>query len=63
LALQHLEEARPDLVLLDLMMPGLDGFNIVEAMHQNDALRSIPILVMTAKELTVAERARLSGRV
>jgi len=62
-ALLHLEKARPDLVLLDLMMPGLDGFNIVEAMHKNPSLRSIPILVMTAKELSVGERSRLSGRV
>jgi CheY-like chemotaxis protein len=62
-ALLQLQETRPDLVLLDLMMPGLDGFNIVEAMHQDPALRSIPILVMTAKELSAGERSRLSGRV
>jgi signal transduction histidine kinase/DNA-binding response OmpR family regulator len=60
-ALGEIAVKHPDLVLLDLKMPGLDGFDVVEHMQQNEALRSIPILVMTSKDLNDEDRARLSG--
>src|SRR5205807_491434 len=53
----------PNLILLDLMMPGLSGFDVVEALREKDATRSIPIMVLTAKELTVADKRALNGQV
>ncbi|PJF23071.1 MAG: threonine synthase, partial [Phototrophicales bacterium] len=44
---------RPDLVITDLMMPDVDGFQVIEYIRSSDVLRHIPIVVVTAKELTV----------
>ena len=52
-----------DLVLLDLMMPELDGFRFVERLRAEPAGRAIPVLVVTAKDLTEEERRRLNGKV
>ena len=54
---------RPDLVLLDLMMPEVDGFAVVEALQKNAKWRSIPVVVITAKDLTQADHDRLNGHV
>lgn len=54
---------KPDLVLLDLMMPGMDGFAVVEQMKEDPTLNEIPIIVITAATLTPAEKARLQGKV
>ncbi len=56
---QHL----PNLVILDLMMPGMDGFAVLDALRADPATHDIPVIVVTAKELTPAERARLSGQI
>jgi threonine synthase len=61
--LEMVEELRPDLIITDLMMPGLDGFQVIDALKTNDKLRNIPVIVLTAKELTVRERDRLDGQV
>jgi CheY-like chemotaxis protein len=53
----------PNLILLDLMMPGLSGFDVVEALRADEATRSIPIMVLTAKILTEADKKALSGQV
>jgi CheY-like chemotaxis protein/two-component sensor histidine kinase len=53
----------PNLILLDLMMPGLTGFDVVEALRADEATRSIPIMVLTAKVLTEADKKALSGQV
>jgi CheY-like chemotaxis protein len=53
----------PDVILLDLMMPGVDGFAVVDALRANPATRDTPILIITAKELTDADKRRLNGRV
>jgi CheY-like chemotaxis protein len=51
----------PDLILLDLMMPELDGFGFAERLRAEPAWRTIPVLVVTAKDLTPGERLKLNG--
>ena len=53
----------PHLILLDLMMPDVSGFDVVEALRTNVRTRSIPIMVLTAKELTDEDKAALNGHV
>ncbi len=53
----------PDLILLDLMMPGISGFDVVEALRADKATRSIPIMVITAKDLTDEDKRQLNGHV
>jgi len=59
----HLATAEPpDLILLDLMMPAMDGFAVLDALKRSETLREIPVIVVTAKELTAQERQRLAGQ-
>jgi len=58
-ALYQASLSRPSLIVLDISMPVMDGFQFVEAMRQNPAHEYIPIVVLTAKELIVAERGEL----
>ncbi len=51
-ALERLAEGQPGLILLDLMMPEMDGFQFVDHVRQHEAWRAIPIVVVTAKDLT-----------
>jgi PAS domain S-box-containing protein len=60
-ALRRLNEQIPDLILLDLMMPEMDGFQLVTELQQQRQWRDIPIVVVTAKDLTEADRQRLNG--
>ncbi|HVG48916.1 MAG TPA: response regulator [Rubellimicrobium sp.] len=60
--LAFLRRCQPALVLLDLMMPGMDGFELLEAMRQEPALRDIPVVVITAKDITREEVAWLNRR-
>ncbi|HEX9083592.1 MAG TPA: response regulator, partial [Gemmatimonadaceae bacterium] len=53
----------PDLIVLDLMMPEVSGFDVVSALHEQPDTAGIPILVVTAKHITVEDRARLNGYV
>ena len=62
-ALERLEQRRPDAILLDLMMPEMDGIAFVERLRASELNRSIPVLVVTAKDITPADRQRLSGGV
>jgi signal transduction histidine kinase/DNA-binding response OmpR family regulator len=62
-ALDRLEQTTPQLILLDLMMPEMDGFEFVAAIREQERWRSIPILVITAKDVTNEERSRLEGGV
>ena len=59
-ALALLEQGAVDLVLLDLMMPEMDGFAVLEAMRDREAMRDIPVIVVTGQVLTEAEMARLN---
>ena len=48
-ALQKVEEERPDLVVLDVMMPYMDGFEVLQNLRRNPATREIPVIMLTAK--------------
>ena len=54
---------KPDLILLDLMMPEMDGFEFLDEVRQHEEWRDIPIIVITARDVTAEDRARLNGRV
>ncbi len=54
---------KPDLILLDLMMPGIDGFIILDMLKADEELRDIPVIVITAKDLTTKDYKRLAGRI
>jgi signal transduction histidine kinase/DNA-binding LacI/PurR family transcriptional regulator/DNA-binding response OmpR family regulator len=58
-ALEMMEHTRPALVLLDLMMPEVDGFKVLEAMLRREITRDVPVIVLTAQSLTETEMARL----
>mgnify|MGYP001820003708 CR=1 FL=1 len=62
-ALDQLVQQKPRLILLDLMMPVMDGFDFLLEMRVNADWRDIPVIVLTAKELTGEDRRVLSGRV
>ena len=53
----------PDLIVLDLIMPDVSGFEVVAALNEHPATAGIPIIVVTASEITEADRARLQGSV
>ena len=60
LAMAQLSEAHPDAIVLDLMMPEMDGFEFLDGIRQRPEWRDIPVLVVTAKDLTSEDRARLN---
>ena len=62
-ALEIITQKPPDLIILDLMMPGIDGFTVIDRLRQDPKTESIPVIVSTAKILTPAEKARLKGRI
>ena len=62
-ALERLAESQPMLILLDLMMPEMDGFQFIDRVRQHENWRTIPIVVVTAKDLTKEDRLRLNGYV
>jgi len=57
--LRAIEAQHPDIVLLDLIMPHLDGFEVIEQLRENPQTHDLPIIVISAKELTPAESDRL----
>jgi CheY-like chemotaxis protein len=61
--LDRVAEHRPSLVLLDLLMPGLDGFGFLAELQTRPEWRAIPVVVVTAKDLSTEEQGILSGRV
>ena len=59
-ALETIRQEQPDLVLLDLMMPELDGFGVLEAMREEEMSRNIPVIVLTGQTLTEEDMTRLN---
>jgi CheY-like chemotaxis protein len=59
-ALELARERHPDVIVLDLMMPGITGYDVLEALQADDATSGIPVLVLTAKSLR-ADRERSHG--
>lgn len=62
-ALERMAERRPDLILLDLIMPKMNGFQFVAELHKHEKWKSIPIIVITAADVTIEDRVRLDGYV
>ncbi len=63
LGLEQLAHGLPGLILLDLMMPEVDGFGFMQELRKHPACSQIPVIVITAKDLTEEDRRRLSGEV
>ena len=61
--LEMIQKELPDLIILDLMMPEMNGFTVLEALRSKPETAAIPVIVATAKELTPDEKNRLKGRV
>lgn len=55
--------AAPDFIVLDLMMPGVDGFAVVESLRADKRTAAVPIIILTAMDLSTQDLARLKGRV
>jgi CheY-like chemotaxis protein len=62
-ALERLRGVSPSVILLDLMMPEMDGFEFVAEFRRHEAWRAIPIVVITARDLSRDDRERLNGSV
>jgi CheY-like chemotaxis protein len=59
--LEILKDTHPSAIILDLMMPDLDGFSILETMQGDPALRNIPVIILTAADLTDEEREKIAA--
>ncbi|OGU16847.1 MAG: hypothetical protein A2076_00350 [Geobacteraceae bacterium GWC2_53_11] len=53
----------PDLIVLDLVMPGMSGFDVADRLRDENSVAKVPILVLTSMDLSAADRARLAGKV
>lgn len=62
-AVEFLKSSVPSLVFLDLLMPEMDGFKVVEKMQEDEKLKDVPVVVLTAKEITDEERKMLNSRI
>ena len=61
-ALEEVAKETPCLILLDLMMPGMDGFTFLRQLRSRPEWRAIPVVVLTAKDITAEDRRHLDGR-
>jgi DNA-binding response OmpR family regulator len=61
--LKRVLEDQPHLILLDLMLPGMDGFEFLDRLRQQTGGRELPVVVVTAKDLTTEDRQKLNGSV
>ena len=60
---RRLTAGRPDVIILDLMMPKMDGFEFLDKLRLRPAGQDIPVVIITAKDLTQEDRDRLNGGV
>ncbi len=58
-----LEEKVPDILVLDIMMPDMDGFKVLKKIRKNPKTRDLPVIIVTAKDLTKEDKTRLIGKV
>jgi signal transduction histidine kinase/CheY-like chemotaxis protein len=58
-----IREQQPSAVLLDLLMPGMDGFEVVEALRADPDTKSVPVVILTSKSMTHQDKERLQGRI
>ncbi len=58
-----IRERQPSAVLLDLLMPGMDGFEVVEALRAEPDTKSVPVVILTSKSMTQQDKERLQGRI
>jgi CheY-like chemotaxis protein len=56
-------ERQPSAVLLDLLMPGMDGFEVIEALRADPGTKSVPVVILTSKSMTQQDKERLRGRI
>ena len=63
IGLQQLQNQIPEVILLDLMMPEMDGFEFVRQLRAQEKWHQIPVIVVTAKEITAEDEAQLTGNV
>jgi adenylate cyclase len=62
-ALERISDERPDMILLDLMMPEMNGFEFLQKLRGDPEIADIPVIVVTAADLSEADRAELNGGV
>ena len=62
-AIESVKRSRPDLIILDLMMPNVNGFDVIEYLKGGEETKEIPIIVLTGKELTRKQTQDLNGKV
>jgi signal transduction histidine kinase/CheY-like chemotaxis protein len=58
-----IRERQPSAVLLDLLMPGMDGFEVVEALRADPGTKTVPVVILTSKSMTQQDKERLQGRI
>jgi CheY-like chemotaxis protein len=63
IALEKLETISPALILLDLMMPEMDGFEFLDVLREDKRWHALPVIVITAREINEEDRKRLTGQV
>ncbi len=61
--LEFIKTAKPDLIILDLMMPGINGFVILDSLQQDEEIKDIPVIILTAIDLTEKEKGKLPQNV
>jgi len=61
--MQQLKAAEPAMILLDVSMTGIDGFQVVRELNENPSWRKIPLVVLSNKDLTEAERQRIDANI